>query len=96
MPYTEVDLFSLLVRSRAVGKRHSRMHGFHDPARAGRQRGGFGVNFEVTLHRGEARASFVMGHGRCGPQGALGGADGGVNKVRLSRGGETYVPPHLS
>ena len=42
------------------------------------------------------RASMVMDHGRTGPLGALGGADGGVNRVRIERGGETYVPPHLS
>ncbi len=48
------------------------------------------------LRRGEARASFVMDHGRSGPLGALGGSDGGVNKVRVTRDGETYIPPHLS
>jgi N-methylhydantoinase B len=63
---------------------------------AGKQRGGFGVNYEITLRRGEARASFVMDHGRFGPLGALGGRDGGVNKVVVTRGGETYIPPHLS
>ena len=63
---------------------------------AGRWRGGFGVTYEVTLRRGEARASFVMDHGRTGPQGVLGGADGGVNKVRVMRGGVVYIPPHLS
>ena len=63
---------------------------------AGKHRGGFGVNYEITLRRGEARASFVMDHGRFGPLGALGGRDGGVNKVAVTRGGETYIPPHLS
>jgi N-methylhydantoinase B len=63
---------------------------------AGRRRGGFGVRYAVTLRRGEARASFVMDHGRFGPQGARGGADGGVNTVRLEVGGREYVPPHLS
>ena len=63
---------------------------------AGKHRGGFGVNYEITLRRGEARASFVMDHGRFGPLGALGGRDGGVNKVVVTRGGETYIPPHLS
>ncbi len=48
---------------------------------AGRHRGGFGLAYEVELLRGEARASFVMDHGRFGPQGALGGGDGGVNTV---------------
>ena len=38
---------------------------------AGKQRGGFGLAYEVEILRGEARASFVMDHGRFGPQGAL-------------------------
>ncbi|MSP89474.1 MAG: methylhydantoinase, partial [Alphaproteobacteria bacterium] len=63
---------------------------------AGRQRGGFGVRYTVALRRGAARASFVMDHGRVGPQGALGGGDGGVNKVAVVRDGRTYIPPHLS
>ena len=63
---------------------------------AGRQRGGFGVRYAVRLRRGEARASFVMDHGRFGPQGAQGGADGRVNRVTVRRNGEDYVPPHLS
>ncbi len=62
----------------------------------GKHRGGFGVNYSVKVRRGDARASMVMDHGRFGPQGALGGKDGGVNKVRIERNGETYVPPHLS
>ena len=35
---------------------------------AGRQRGGMGVAYKVRLRRGTARASFVMDHGRFGPQ----------------------------
>jgi len=63
---------------------------------AGKQRGGFGVNYTVELRRGEAQASFVMDHGRVGPQGALGGGDGGRNTVTVRRGGESYTPKHLS
>ncbi|MBE0618984.1 MAG: hydantoinase B/oxoprolinase family protein [Burkholderiales bacterium] len=63
---------------------------------AGEHRGGFGVNYTIRLRRGTARASMVMDHGRTGPLGALGGADGGVNKVRIERGHESYIPPHLS
>ena len=62
----------------------------------GEQRGGFGVNYKFRLRRGEARASMVMDHGRFGPQGALGGKDGGVNRVRVLQGGRAYEPPHLS
>ncbi|HET7409492.1 MAG TPA: hydantoinase B/oxoprolinase family protein, partial [Paracoccaceae bacterium] len=63
---------------------------------AGRQRGGFGVDYEIELRRGEARASFVMEHGRVGPPGVLGGRDGAPNTVVVMRGGEPYVPAHLS
>jgi len=63
---------------------------------AGKHRGGFGLSYDVELLRGEARASFVMDHGRVGPQGVLGGEDGGVNSVTVFQGGKAHVPPHLS
>jgi len=63
---------------------------------AGKHRGGFGLAYEVEILRGDARASFVMDHGRFGPQGALGGKDGAPNTVTVFRGGEEHVPPHLS
>ena len=63
---------------------------------AGEHRGGFGLEYELELRNGEARASFVMDHGRFGPQGARGGADGAVNEVRVVRSGEAYTPEHLS
>ena len=63
---------------------------------AGAQRGGFGVHYEVELLRGEAKASFVMDHGRFGPPGVQGGSDGAPNIVRVHRGGETLIPEHLS
>ena len=63
---------------------------------AGRNRGGFGVHYEVELLRGEARASFVMDHGRFGPPGVRGGGDGAPNVVRVHRRGGTFIPEHLS
>jgi N-methylhydantoinase B len=63
---------------------------------AGEQRGGFGVNYAIRLRRGAARASMVMDHGRTGPLGALGGADGGVNRVAIETKAGSYQPPHLS
>ena len=63
---------------------------------AGAHRGGFGVHYEVELLRGEAKASFVMDHGRFGPPGVRGGGDGARNVVRLHRDGETTIPAHLS
>lgn len=63
---------------------------------AGQHRGGFGLDYEIELLRGTARASFVMDHGRSGPLGALGGQDGAVNRVEVTRSGVTSVPEHLS
>ena len=63
---------------------------------AGQHRGGFGLEYELELRRGEARASFVMDHGRVGPQGALGGSDGTPNEVTVWRDGVAYTPEHLS
>ena len=63
---------------------------------AGKQRGGFGVNYKIKLRRGNAKVSMVMDHGRFGPQGVLGGNDGGLNLVHVEQNGETYIPAHLS
>ena len=65
-------------------------------AGAGFSRGGFGLDYELELRNGKALASFVMDHGRFGPQGALGGNDGDTNKVVVLRNGAPYVPEHLS
>ena len=63
---------------------------------AGQHRGGFGLDYEIELLRGQARASFVMDHGRTGPQGVLGGQDGAVNQVEVIRNGKAMIPEHLS
>ncbi|MFO1038298.1 MAG: hydantoinase B/oxoprolinase family protein [Geminicoccaceae bacterium] len=64
---------------------------------AGRHRGGFGVRYRLRLTGGEARASFVMDHGRVGPQGVLGGEDGRPNAIRVVYAdGAVHVPEHLS
>lgn len=63
---------------------------------AGAHRGGFGLDYEVEILRGTARASFVMDHGRFGPQGVLGGEDGGKNRVLVTQSGKEFVPEHLS
>lgn len=66
-------------------------------AGAGRRRGGMGLRYALRLTGGTARASFVMDHGRVGPQGALGGGPGGRNAVRVVfADGREHVPPHLS
>jgi N-methylhydantoinase B len=65
-------------------------------AGAGRQRGGFGVNYRVRLLRGRATASFMMDHGRTGPFGMLGGGDGAMNDIEVSMGGRTRRPAYGS
>lgn len=74
-----------------------RRYALHDGSGgAGQHRGGFGLDYEIELLRGTAQASFVMDHGRSGPQGAMGGQDGTVNRVEVIRGDTVWVPPHLS
>ena len=73
---------------------HYRLH--EGSGGAGAHRGGFGLDYMVELRRGQAQASFVMDHGRFGPQGALGGGDGAVNRVTVWRSGTAHEPPHLS
>ncbi|RDD61219.1 hydantoinase B/oxoprolinase family protein [Ferruginivarius sediminum] len=63
---------------------------------AGRYRGGFGVRYRVRLLRGNAKASFLMEHGRFGPPGILGGDAGAPNVIRICRNGEMTSPEHLS
>jgi N-methylhydantoinase B len=63
---------------------------------AGRQRGGFGVRYKISLRRGEARASFVMDHGRVGPPGVFGGAAGQPNMIEIEIEGQRSIPLHLS
>ena len=65
-------------------------------AGAGQFRGGFGLDYELELRRGAATASFVMDHGRVGPQGAMGGGDGAPNIVEVFTATGRHVPPHLS
>lgn len=63
---------------------------------AGRTRGGFGVRYKISLRRGEARASFVMDHGRVGPPGVFGGAPGSPNRIEIEIDGRKSTPVHLS
>lgn len=65
-------------------------------AGCGSARGGFGVTYRLRLRRGEATMSFLMDHGRFGPPGILGGAEGAKNEVVLNLKGQKYVPEHWS
>ena len=63
---------------------------------AGAMRGGFGLDYMLEIRRGTALASFVMDHGRYGPQGALGGGNGAANRVVVWRDDCPHTPEHLS
>lgn len=73
---------------------HYRLH--EGSGGAGTHRGGLGLDYMVELRRGTATASFVMDHGRFGPQGVRGGGDGGLNRVTVWRNGQAHTPEHLS
>src|SRR5204863_9450211 len=61
-----------------------------------RPRRGVGIDYQIRLLRGEAKASFLMDHGRVGPPGLLGGSPGAVNEIAVSQDGAIASPPHLS
>jgi len=63
---------------------------------AGKQRGGFGLDYKLEILCESAQASFVMDHGRYGPQGVQGGSDGNVNVVEVELDKNIYIPVHLS
>ena len=54
------------------------------------------MRYAVALRRGDARASFVMDHGRVGPPGILGGDPGQPNRIEIFQSGRKVVPLHLS
>ncbi len=62
----------------------------------GRQRGGLGVIYRVRLLAGEARASFLMEHGKTGPHGLFGGNSGACNEIYIIREAGTETPLHVS
>ena len=62
----------------------------------GRHRGGFGIDYKIRLLRGEAKASFLMDHGRVGPPGLLGGMPGACNEITVLHARKTVRPEHLS
>ncbi len=62
----------------------------------GQYRGGMGVDYRLSIRRGQGKASFLMEHGRTGPPGILGGAAGQPNSIRIGQKGAVTIPEHLS
>jgi N-methylhydantoinase B len=73
---------------------HYRLH--ENSGGRGRFRGGMGVDYRMRLLRGQAKASFMMDHGRQGPPGIFGGTAGSANEILVSSDGRVEVPEHLS
>jgi N-methylhydantoinase B len=73
---------------------HYRLH--ENSGGRGKFRGGMGVDYRMRLLRGQAKASFMMDHGRQGPPGIFGGTAGSANEILVSCDGRIEVPEHLS
>jgi N-methylhydantoinase B len=67
-----------------------------DSAGAGQFRGGFGVEFQVRLVRGDAVSSVIGDRGKFPPFGLQGGAPAALAVVEYTLRGKPYRPPHLT
>jgi N-methylhydantoinase B len=67
-----------------------------DSAGAGQFRGGFGVEFQVRLLRGEGVSSVIGDRGKFPPFGLHGGAPGSCAVVEYTLSGKSYRPVHLT
>ena len=65
-------------------------------AGAGQFRGGFGVEFQVRLLRGEGVSSVIGDRGKFPPFGLQGGAPASCAVVEYTLGGKSYRPEHLT
>jgi N-methylhydantoinase B len=65
-------------------------------AGAGQFRGGYGVEFQVRLMRGDAVSSVIGDRGLFPPFGLHGGEPGSVAVVDYQLNGKSYRPPHLT
>ncbi|MHA6646037.1 hydantoinase B/oxoprolinase family protein [Mesorhizobium sp. A623] len=62
----------------------------------GRYRGGLGVDYKLTLLRGEARLSVLGDRATRSPYGIEGGGGAGRTVIEMTIGGEAYRPPLLA
>ena len=65
-------------------------------AGAGKFRGGFGMSYRVRLRNGEARAAFMMDHGRFAPFALAGGRTGAMTQIEICQKGNLVRPTHIS
>lgn len=65
-------------------------------AGAGLHRGGFGMEFQAQVRRGEAVSSALGDRGRFPPYGLHGGSDGRMAEVEYTLDGVSYRPEHVT
>jgi N-methylhydantoinase B len=65
-------------------------------AGAGHYRGGFGMEFQISLREGEAVSSVLGDRGRFPPYGLHGGHDAQLADVEYVTGGTSYRPEHVT
>ena len=65
-------------------------------AGAGERRGGFGMEYQITLRRGEAVSSVLGDRGIYPPYGLHDGHDAEKAQVEYRLGGKAYFPEHVS
>jgi N-methylhydantoinase B len=64
-----------------------------ESAGAGRYRGGFGIEVDMELARGNASATHTADRGVVAPPGILGGKESKKNKVSYILDGNEFIPP---
>ncbi len=62
-------------------------------AGAGKYRGGFGIEVDIELVRGDASATHTADRGKVAPPGILGGKAAKKNKVSYILDGDEFIPP---
>jgi N-methylhydantoinase B len=65
-------------------------------AGAGQHRGGFGMEFQAQVRRGEAVSSVLGDRGRFPPYGLHGGSDGRMAEIEYTLDGVSYRPEHVT
>jgi len=92
--FTQTQPFEILEAHYPVRFDYARIRA--DSAGAGRYRGGFGIDYRVSLTRGEATAAFMMDHGRFAPFALAGGHPGALTEIEVGQAGQVVSPQHVS
>jgi len=67
-----------------------------ESAGAGKYRGGFGIEIDTEIARGEALATHTADRGKVAPSGIFGGKEAKKNEVIYYLGGKEFIPPMIT